>query len=199
MCRRARRRRPHDYGRAFPRLLRPVGSRVRRGQSIEEASGGRLACGPTAEGREQRGVLSQIVFGAALGLLAGLLDVLISRGLVRRPQPAPRDRRAERAAVLDALASGCRTAEDVADETGLTRLAVDDALAGLAGAGLVGVSAGRVSEVGRGRDVRRYRVVGLAPLTAAGRARVDRELAEAARRARERTWRRRGSFPRLEN
>jgi predicted ArsR family transcriptional regulator len=144
-------------------------------------------------------VLSQIVFGAALGLLAGLLDVLISRGLVRRPQPAPRDRRAERAAVLDALASGCRTAEDVADETGLTRLAVDDALAGLAGAGLVGVSAGRVSEVGRGRDVRRYRVVGLAPLTAAGRARVDRELAEAARRARERTWRRRGSFPRLEN
>ena len=42
--RRRRRRHSHDYGRTFLRLLRLVRSRVGRGQSIEEASGGRLAC-----------------------------------------------------------------------------------------------------------------------------------------------------------
>lgn len=135
-------------------------------------------------------MLRQIILGAAVGLVAGLLDALISRGRLLRPGPA------ERAVVLDALAAGCETAEEVREVAGLTRRVVAAALGWLVGRGLVEAIDAHRSEVGRGRPPRRYRVVGLAALTGAGRERLDRELAEAARRARERTWRRRrGSFP----
>ncbi len=49
MHRRRRRMHSHSYRRSFLRLLRLAGSRVRRGQSIEEASAGRLACARTVE------------------------------------------------------------------------------------------------------------------------------------------------------
>ncbi len=88
--RRRRRRHSRCYRRCFLRLLGLVRSRVRRGQSIEEASGGRLSCAwtveegeagavtaaPVGEERSLPGPVRRVGGGASAGVVAAGADVL---------------------------------------------------------------------------------------------------------------------------
>ena len=67
MHRRRRRRHSHCHRRSFLRLLGLVRSRIRCGQSIEEASGGRLACAWTVE-QGEAGAVTAAPVGEELSL-----------------------------------------------------------------------------------------------------------------------------------